>query len=223
MKHTDFNLNEGDVIRLKEQVRKPMPEARWFSLRGHELVEYWHTGTIDFVCFFEEDGFTQKNFIDHYTSQMDYGSLVQFQLKNSDASRVISSDTGPNGGRFTSVELVKKNNDSVTELSNDSSNTIRCENSTSFAKVPHVDLVSPIETRYSTHAAMLGAPIHNERRCADNVGSYRTYERGSIFHHPSVGAWEVHGGIRDLWFELGAENGFLGYPAFDEQDYFDSI
>jgi len=66
---------------------------------------------------------------------------------------------------------------------------------------------------------MLGALLHEERTCPDNVGRFRTYERGSIHYHPDTGTWETHGGIRDYWARLGWENSFLGYPVSDERDY----
>jgi hypothetical protein len=79
--------------------------------------------------------------------------------------------------------------------------------------------MNPIETHYTIHARMLGAPLHEERTCPDGEGRFRSYERGSIHHHPDTGTWETHGGIRDFWARLGWENGFLGYPVSDERDY----
>ena len=79
--------------------------------------------------------------------------------------------------------------------------------------------MSNIDEHYKEHAEMLGDPVHEERACPDGVGRFRTYEHGSIHFHPDTGAWETHGGIRDLWARLGWENGFLGYPTSDERDY----
>jgi hypothetical protein len=79
--------------------------------------------------------------------------------------------------------------------------------------------MNPIDTHHTLHAQMLGTPLHEERTCPDGVGCYRTYERGSIHHHPDTGTWETHGGIRDCWKRLGGESGFLGYPVTDELNY----
>lgn len=79
--------------------------------------------------------------------------------------------------------------------------------------------MTTIEAPHKLHAAMLGNPIHEERQCTDGIGRYRSYQHGSIHHHPHTGTCETHGGIRDFWGRLGWENGFLGYPVSDERDY----
>ncbi len=78
--------------------------------------------------------------------------------------------------------------------------------------------MSNIDEHYKVHAEILGDPIHEERDCPDRIGRYRTYKRGSIHYHPNLGAWETHGGIRDVWAEQGWENGWLGYPVTDEEE-----
>jgi uncharacterized protein with LGFP repeats len=64
----------------------------------------------------------------------------------------------------------------------------------------------------------LGLPISEELTCADGEGRFQNFEHGSIYWHPDVGAYEVHGTIRDKWIALGAEaTGGLGYPKTDER------
>lgn len=50
----------------------------------------------------------------------------------------------------------------------------------------------------------------------DGVGAYRLDDRGAIFWHPYIGAYEVHGAILEKWSETGLEHGWLGYPVTDE-------
>jgi LGFP repeat len=83
--------------------------------------------------------------------------------------------------------------------------------------------MSPIDIHHTLHAPILGTPLHEVRTCPDGVGRYRTYERGSIHHHPDTGTWETHGGIRDCWKMLGGESGFLGYPVSDEVDFIGNL
>jgi LGFP repeat len=67
----------------------------------------------------------------------------------------------------------------------------------------------------------LGAPTIPETTTPDGVGSFRHYQQGSIYFHPSTGAHEVHGLIRQKWAALGWELSPLGYPMTDEIDLFD--
>jgi uncharacterized protein with LGFP repeats len=53
------------------------------------------------------------------------------------------------------------------------------------------------------------------------VGRFSVFERGSIYWHPSTGAYEVHGRIRDRYMQEGWETGHLGYPTSDEYAYGD--
>ena len=63
---------------------------------------------------------------------------------------------------------------------------------------------------------VLGYPIGDETRTPDGVGRYNVFERGSVYWSSTLGAFEVHGKIRDKWAEMGWEAGELGYPVSDE-------
>jgi hypothetical protein len=63
---------------------------------------------------------------------------------------------------------------------------------------------------------LLGPPVTWERPTADGVGRYQHYQRGSVFWHPTTGAWEVHGLVRQRWIQVGADLGPLGYPTSHE-------
>ncbi len=62
----------------------------------------------------------------------------------------------------------------------------------------------------------LGVPLCDETPTPDGVGRYNHFQNGSIYWHPNIGAYEVHGNIRAKWAELGWERGWLGYPISDE-------
>jgi uncharacterized protein with LGFP repeats len=62
----------------------------------------------------------------------------------------------------------------------------------------------------------LGYPKTDETGVADGVGRFNDFEGGSIYWHPSTGAFEVHGAIRDAWSNIGRETSFVGYPVSDE-------
>ena len=64
--------------------------------------------------------------------------------------------------------------------------------------------------------SVLGVPRSEEQRTPDGAGRYSVFDRGSIYWTEALGAFEVHGVIRDLWKELGWEPGVLGYPVSDE-------
>src|SRR5262249_2220274 len=66
--------------------------------------------------------------------------------------------------------------------------------------------------------SFLGYPKTDEtpRRDARHEGRFNHFPGGSLYWHPSVGPFEVHGVIRQKYLELGAEASFLGYPATDE-------
>jgi hypothetical protein len=57
----------------------------------------------------------------------------------------------------------------------------------------------------------------------DNGGRRQHFQGGSIYWHPSTGAHEVHGAIRDKWRSLGSVGSFLGYPLTDETGVPDGI
>ena len=76
-----------------------------------------------------------------------------------------------------------------------------------------------IDTKYTSlggATGFLGTPITGETTCPDGVGKFRHFQNGSIYWHPSSGAFEVHGLIRAKWAKLGWERSFLGYPKTDE-------
>jgi len=68
------------------------------------------------------------------------------------------------------------------------------------------------------HRSFLGYPVTDELGCPDGVGRFNHFEFGSIYWTPRTGAWEVHGGIRELWAGMGWETGWLRYPTSDEHD-----
>jgi hypothetical protein len=63
-------------------------------------------------------------------------------------------------------------------------------------------------------AGILGYPITDETGTTDGSGRFNHFERGSIYWHPAIGAFEVHGDIRAKWQILGSEA--FGYPITDE-------
>jgi hypothetical protein len=63
-------------------------------------------------------------------------------------------------------------------------------------------------------AGFLGQPVTDETRTPDGVGHFTHFEGGSIYWHPSIGAREIHGAIRECWKQLGWER--YGYPITDE-------
>jgi hypothetical protein len=63
---------------------------------------------------------------------------------------------------------------------------------------------------------------------SDKVGYYQMFltppgDRGAIYYHPDIGAFEVHGDIYKKWKDLKAEKGLLGYPKTDERLIQDGI
>ena len=85
-------------------------------------------------------------------------------------------------------------------------------------------VASPISQKYASlggQNGFLGKPTGPESTCPDGVGSYRHYEHGSIYFHPSTAAHEVHGLIEQRWSQLGWEQSYLGYPMSDEMDLYD--
>lgn len=71
--------------------------------------------------------------------------------------------------------------------------------------------------------SILGVPKSDERGTPDGVGRYTVFDRGSIYWTAALGAFEVHGEIRDKWAKLGWEAGPLGYPITDERRTPDGI
>jgi uncharacterized protein with LGFP repeats len=77
----------------------------------------------------------------------------------------------------------------------------------------------PINQKYkklNAEKGILGKALTVEHGIASNGGLYQRYENGSIYWHPSTGAFEVHGDIFKKWEILNWEQGFLGYPLSDE-------
>jgi hypothetical protein len=64
----------------------------------------------------------------------------------------------------------------------------------------------------------LGLPLAPERSSVDGIGRLRNYQFGTIYWHPEVGAFEVHGAILARYQEIGEEQSILGYPVSDELD-----
>jgi glucose/arabinose dehydrogenase len=64
--------------------------------------------------------------------------------------------------------------------------------------------------------SVLGYPTTDETGTPDGSGRFNHFQHGSIYYHPNVGIYEVHGGIRDKWAALGWERSALGYPTTDE-------
>lgn len=64
--------------------------------------------------------------------------------------------------------------------------------------------------------SFLGYPLCDETVTPDGVGRFNHFQGGAIYWHPNIGAFEIHGAIKDRWAELGWERGFLGYPTTDE-------
>lgn len=62
----------------------------------------------------------------------------------------------------------------------------------------------------------LGYPTSDEQQTRDGRGRLSDFQRGSIYFHPDIGAFEVCGQILALWRQLGAEAGRLGYPTSGE-------
>lgn len=66
-------------------------------------------------------------------------------------------------------------------------------------------------------AGLMGYPTTDESTTPDTFGRYNHFEKGSIYWRPCVGAFEVHGLIRNVWANQGWEKGPLGYPLSDER------
>ena len=67
-------------------------------------------------------------------------------------------------------------------------------------------------------SSVLGYPIAGEVATADGTGRSRRFQYGTVYWHPSTGAYEVHGAIRDRYDGLGRTAGLLGYPVSDETE-----
>ncbi|MEV7834882.1 FG-GAP-like repeat-containing protein [Streptomyces subrutilus] len=106
-----------------------------------------------------------------------------------------------------------------------------CQGFTSAATGTHT-LCGPILAKFLAMGGTerFGHPTTDVTVPPDGAGRFahlRTTGSGgdnaSIYWHPSTGAWTVLNGIRQKWFELGAERGVLGYPTSDEHLTFDQV
>lgn len=68
-----------------------------------------------------------------------------------------------------------------------------------------------------------GYPISDETLARDGVGRFNNFENASVYWHPSIGAYEVHGLIRDRWLAMGGEMSLLGYPMTNETAASDGV
>ena len=69
----------------------------------------------------------------------------------------------------------------------------------------------------SAYGWTIGYPISDELLTADEIGRVSHFQGASIYWHPDIGAYFVGGAIRQLWWDLGAEQSLLGYPISDEE------
>ncbi len=70
--------------------------------------------------------------------------------------------------------------------------------------------------RLGWEKSFLGYPLTDETSTPDEKGRYNHFQGGSIYWHPYIGSYEVHGAIRAFWANEGYEKGTLGYPMSDE-------
>jgi hypothetical protein len=69
----------------------------------------------------------------------------------------------------------------------------------------------------STYGWTIGFPITDELETVDRIGRVSHFQGASIYWHPETGAYFIGGAIRQLWWDLGAEQSQLGYPISDEE------
>ena len=68
-------------------------------------------------------------------------------------------------------------------------------------------------------AGFLGFPETDELSTTLGTGKFNHFHGGSIYWSPQTGAWSIHGKMRDKWWQMDAERGYLGFPVSDvEQD-----
>jgi len=61
----------------------------------------------------------------------------------------------------------------------------------------------------------LGFPETDELGTTFGTGRFNHFQKGSIYWSPATGAWSIHGHVRDKWWQMGAERGYLGFPVSD--------
>jgi len=100
------------------------------------------------------------------------------------------------------------------------------ENATAYALfggVPY-EVHGAIRDKYNQlggPTGFLGFPTSSETGCPDGVGRFSNFTGGSIYYHPSVGAFQIGGLIEEEWNALGATQ--YGYPSSDETGCVDGI
>jgi len=73
-----------------------------------------------------------------------------------------------------------------------------------------------INTKYAETGGadgVLGRTLGAVTVTPNNAGFSRSFQSGAIYWHPNTGAHALHGSILARWQELGAESGYLGFPA----------
>lgn len=63
----------------------------------------------------------------------------------------------------------------------------------------------------------IGYPVSDELSVGKTRGRFSRFQKGTIYWHPTTGAYEVRGAIRKRWEEIGGVNSWLGYPVSNEQ------
>lgn len=61
-----------------------------------------------------------------------------------------------------------------------------------------------------------GYPLTNEICGLKDKGCYQVFERGNLYWIEETGAWDMKGAIKDRWYAVGFEYGYLGYPIGTE-------
>jgi LGFP repeat-containing protein len=61
----------------------------------------------------------------------------------------------------------------------------------------------------------LGYPQTDEQSTTLGTGQFNHFEGGSIYWTAATGACEIHGPIRDTWWQLEGDRSHLGYPISD--------
>ena len=70
-------------------------------------------------------------------------------------------------------------------------------------------------------AGFLGFPETDEQSTVLGTGRFNHFQGGSIYWTSQTGAWEVHGAIRNKWWQLDGDRSDLGYPISDEEGWTD--
>jgi hypothetical protein len=70
-------------------------------------------------------------------------------------------------------------------------------------------------------ASFLGLPESDELSTVLSTGRFNHFQGGTIYWTPVTGAWEIHGAIRNKWWQLDGDRSYLGYPISDEENWVD--